>query len=397
MKLKHFLYLTQLEEYDTARILNWLKLNPNREVVEIKKKLIWTTKIKLLYFFTRIFFCLPPEKSVIFTLYLLSPFDWLFKQLIVFLAFLKLKLFHRHLTIIAITGSWGKTTTKDTLLDLIKSKFKAVATTGNHNTLLGIAKDILKLPADTQYFVVEIGAYYPGDISKISRILQPKFSIITAIGPMHLERFGTMEKIVNTKMELPESINSTGWIYLPNGLKQKIFHIKLKSKNILFFRTINDVYQHLGRLLDIDNTTIKNILINHSASEHRLQITKNGTITIIDDTYNSNPAGFTLALEKLRSSKTNNRILITPGIIEMGSLQDPENSKAAKLAATICNHLVFVGHTNRHSLESGALSAKSKAQIHLVDSFTKAQQLLSQLITPDAVILLENDLPDNYF
>ena len=105
MKLHNFLYLVQLEEYGTDRIKTWLRNNPGRDVTEIKNHLVWTTKIKLLNFISQALFFLPPEKSVFLGLAILKPIDWLTKFTIVLLAKLKLVLFHRNLTIIAITGS----------------------------------------------------------------------------------------------------------------------------------------------------------------------------------------------------------------------------------------------------------------------------------------------------
>lgn len=390
MKLKNFLYLSQLEEYDTARITNWLKLNPNRKVIEIKKKLIWTTKIKLLYFFATIFFFLPPEKSVILGLKILEPVDTTVKFFLVTLAKVKLSLFHPHLKTIVITGSWGKTTTKEALFTIVKTKYQTVKTLENFNTLLGISKAILKLPFSTQIFICEAGAYYPGDIATVCRLLKPKIGIITAIGPMHLERFGSLKNILKTKMELAQNIPKNGLLLLPNSINPESFHLKVS--HIIYFDKPQQIYQSIADYLEI-----KNWSTNFPTPEHRLQIIKNGSITIIDDTYNSNPVGFTLALTKLKSLKTSNRILVTPGMVELGPIQASENFKVAKAAAAICNHLIFVGQTNRHSLESGALSAKSQAKIHLVDTFSQAQQLFSELITPGAIILLENDLPDNYF
>ena len=89
--------------------------------------------------------------------------------------------------------------------------------------------------------------------------------------------------------------------------------------------------------------------------------------------------------------------MVTPGMIELGSLQDELNSKLAKESATVCQHLVIVGITNRHSLLKGAKSAKSKTKIHTIDSFAQAQNLLPTISSTDSAILFENDLPDNYF
>jgi len=397
VKLKNFLYLSQLEEYDPARIIKWLNQNPNREVVEIKKKLIWTAKARCLYFIATVLFFMPPEKSVIFAINFLKPFDSITKSIIVFLATLKLKILHRRLKIIAITGSWGKTTAKDKIVTLLSHQYRTQSTIANQNTILGISFRVLKLPLNTQYFVVEIGAYYPGDIAAVCKILHPQIGIITAIGPMHLERFGSLENIFKTKMELAQSITNPGTIFLPVTIKTQIKSISLKCKNILFFENLDYVYQQLGRLLMVNQEHINQTVTTQSPSSHRLEIIKNGTMTIIDDSYNSNPVGFKIALQKLKSIESKNRILITPGMIELGNLQDRENTKAAAQAATVCDHLIIVGQTNRSSLKSGALSAKTKVKIHLVDSIAQAQQLLPQLTTANTAVLFENDLADNFF
>jgi UDP-N-acetylmuramoyl-tripeptide--D-alanyl-D-alanine ligase len=281
-----------------------------------------------------------------------------------------------------------KTTSKDTLLHLIKSKFATKATTANHNTLLGVAFDILHLPQNTQYFIAEIGAYHRGDISQTCRMIKPKIGIITAVGPMHLERFGSLENILNTKMELAQSIPKNGQIFLPESVQHQIFHIHLKSSNIVFFKKIDEVYQSIRQLLDIKESSLP------SPSEHRLEVIKNGSVNIIDDTYNSNPVGFTMALDKLKSLKSKNNILITPGMIELGQLQESENARLIKLADSLCQHLILIGQTNRAAFKS--VLSKPKSIVHYVDNINDAQAILPSLTSPDSAILFENDLPDNY-
>jgi UDP-N-acetylmuramoyl-tripeptide--D-alanyl-D-alanine ligase len=254
---------------------------------------------------------------------------------------------------------------------------------------LGVAFDILHLPQNTQYFIVEIGAYHPGDVRQICRISKPKIGIITAVGPMHLERFGSLEKILNTKMELARSIPKDGQIFLPESIKHQIFHIRLKSSNIVFFKKIDEVYQSIRQLLDIKESSL------HSPSEHRLQVIKNGSVNVIDDTYNSNPVGFAMALDKLKSLKSKNNILVTPGMIELGDLQKSENIRLIKQADSLCQHLILVGQTNRAAFKSALNKPKSK--VYYVDNISDAQNLLPSLTNSDSAILFENDLPDNYF
>jgi len=391
MKLKSFLYLCQLEEYDIPRIQNWLQLHPNTEVLEIKKHLVWTLKVKSLFIVSRLLFFLPPEISVISSLKLLQPIDTLFKSLIVLIVKIKLKLFHRKMTVIGVTGSWGKTTVKETLVTILQTKHHAFGTVENQNTLLGICFRILKLPFKAEIFIAEIGAYHLSDIRQICNIIHPKHGIITAIGPMHLERFRTLENIFQTKMELALSIPANGWLFLPKDLKTKTSFLKLPVKIIDYFDQIEKIYPPIA------NRFFCTVPKNLPSPPHRLQISQNGPITVIDDSYNSNPAGFHLALEKLKQLPQTNKIIITPGMIELGSLQDELNSQLAQEATSICQHLVIVGRTNKDSLSEGAKSAKSSTKIYFVDNFAQAQNLLPTISTTNTAILFENDLPDNYF
>src|SRR3989344_680898 len=192
MPLRNLLYLLQLEEYDLKRFNAWLKNNPSRVVLEKKKHIDWTTKARILFALANIFSVITlknrPLAIKIATQFLL-PIDILAKKFLVFLAKRKINKMSG-LTVIGITGSYGKTTTKDAISHVIIHKYKTLKTEGNYNTPLGIAKTILRnLRKNHEIFVCEMAAYQLGDIKAISKLIKPKIGIITAIGPMHLERF----------------------------------------------------------------------------------------------------------------------------------------------------------------------------------------------------------------
>lgn len=350
MTIHSQLYLLQLEDYDLNRFKNWVKNNPGREVVEKKGKLKWTFKAKSLYFLARV------TGSIIIACKIYQPVDFIIKNLLIFLAKLKLTL-HHNLVVIGITGSWGKTTTKEQLAVVLQQKFKVFKTVGNHNTILGIALDILKMPLDTEIFVCEMGAYKKGEIKQICNLVNPKIGIITTIGPMHLERFGSLEAIKQTKMELFDSAKiKIG----PDANWQKPICDYFKVEQIKNFPEI----------------------------EHRQQIMKNNGITIIDDSYNSNPVGFQVALKKMKGKP---KILVTPGMVELGQMQFEENKKVAQKAAKICDYVIFVGTTNKEAWKTGCPKAI------FVSDIEEAKTELSKYSKPGAVILFENDLPDHYF
>ncbi|MEK9170803.1 MAG: Mur ligase family protein, partial [Patescibacteria group bacterium] len=203
MPLKNLLYLLQLEEYNSERFDDWLGRNPNRVVAEKKGRLKWTLKARLLFVLAGILnvFTLGQRADAALkaAAVILLPVDILLKNLLVWRARRKLNKVE-NLAIIGITGSYGKTTTKDALAHILMPKYRLLKTEGNYNTLLGVDKTINQyLKPDHELFIVEMAAYQVGDIKALAKFLKPKIGIITAIGPMHLERFSSMENILKTK------------------------------------------------------------------------------------------------------------------------------------------------------------------------------------------------------
>ncbi|MDD4938445.1 MAG: Mur ligase family protein [Candidatus Shapirobacteria bacterium] len=395
MKTRNLIYLAQLEEYDPIRIENWLKKNPNKTVIEIKNHLHWTPKTTLIFLKTSFLGTFIGNKKALFlTFKLLSPIDNLIKTILVFLSTIKFKIFNKNTIVIGITGSWGKTTTKEVIYSILKSKENIVYTPSNHNTLLSIAKQALFLPPKTKIFICEIGAYQIGDIQKVCQIINPKIGILTAVGPMHLERFGNLKNILKTKMELAQSLPKNGTFIYPKEISSQVKNFSL-PQDCFSFKDYSEIYNYLGKYFNIPQNNIKKIIDSIPSIKHRLQIIQNGPITVIDDTYNSNPAGFKAALEKLQKSKTKQKILVTPGMIELGNMQFSENEKIAKLAGKICDHIIIVGETNKEALLSGFKN--SKAKIHTIKTLSETDQLLPKIYQGTATVLFENDLSDQYF
>ena len=395
MKTRNLIYLSQLEEYDSKRIKTWLKNNPDKTVFEIKHHLKWTFKTILIFKLTLIFSLFTNnERALFLALKFLIPFDTFIKNILVKLATLKFNIFNQKTIVIGITGSWGKTTIKETLYAILKTLPNVYYTPSNHNTLLSIAKQALFLPINAKIFICEIGAYQIGDIQKVCQILKPKIGIITAIGPMHLERFSTLENILKTKMELVESLPKYGTFWAPKSLSPQLKKFSL-PQNTKFFIDYSEIYFSLGFDFNLSQKDIQKTLDSISPAEHRQQIIQNGPITVIDDTYNSNPAGFKLALNKLKFLKSVDKILVTPGMFELGNLQFSENVRLAKIAGEICDHIIIVGQTNQKALLSGLKN--SSAKIHLVKNLSETEKLLPSLYQGPTAVLFENDLSDQYF
>lgn len=403
MPLRNLLYLLQLEEYDLKRFNDWIKNNPDRVVLEKKKRIDWTPKARIIFTLANIFnaFTLGNGSLAIkIALRFLSPIDGMAKKILVFLASRKINKM-TNLTVIGITGSYGKTTTKDAISHILIHKYKTLKTEGNYNTLLGIAKTILRgLRENHEIFICEMAAYQRGDIKDIANLIKPKIGIITAIGPMHLERFGTEENILKTKLELIESLPESGVGFLPKELEPKIKNFNIGSK-IEFFSSKEELLIKIGKVFEMSEEEILGYLKTSPQTPHRQQIIKTSAgITIIDDTYNSNPAGFLSALELLKNTPAQRRILVTPGMIELGEKQFELNKNAAVSAAQIADYIIIVGKTNKKAFEEGLREIYGNdytSKVYEVIDLETAKIKLSELAIPNSAVLLENDLPDHYF
>ncbi|MDO8676783.1 MAG: UDP-N-acetylmuramoyl-tripeptide--D-alanyl-D-alanine ligase [Candidatus Azambacteria bacterium] len=418
MPLRNLLYLLQLEEYGLERFINWLKNNPGRIVLEKKGRLTWTLKARLFFVLAgalNIFtFWQRPVMALKTTAIILSPFDTILKNLLVWRAHLKLNKI-KSLTVIGITGSYGKTTTKDVISHVLTHKYGVLKTEGNYNTLLGIAKTILlNLRKNHEIFICEMAAYQLGDIKAISKLVKPKIGIITAIGQMHLERFGTEENILKTKLELIESLSSDGIGFMPKELESQIKNHHFAAK-IEFFSSREDLLVKIGKIFSMAQDEILGRLKTTSPTPHRQEIIKTSAgITIIDDAYNSNPAGFLSALELLKNTPAQIKILVTPGMIELGEKQFELNKNAAMSATQVADYVIIVGETNKKALEEGLKEGfnlysrtsgledsyadkEYNKRVFEVTDLDAAKIKLSELAISNSAVLLENDLPDHYF
>ncbi len=346
-----------------------------------------------------------------------------------------------NLKIIAITGSYGKTSTKNYLGSLLSTKYNTLITPGNFNTRLGITRTIREhLKPTDEIFVCEIGIDRVGQIEKTIKLINPDIAVITAIGPQHLETFKTEENIIKSKMKLMECIKENGvsFLNLDNnyinnypkdnnqvigyGLKNNINN-KLKISNInyseagLNFTLTKDKekYQVNSQLLgehnlinlygaitiaDYFNIPIKNIIneVNKiKNAEHRLNLIKGDKISIIDDSYNSNPVGAKNALKVLKEFK-GTRILITPGMVELGSKQDSENYQLGALAASCADYIYLINEKQTASIYKALIDQKyDPKKIKIYDKFNSAMEDAKKIKTNNhKYILIENDLPDSF-
>ena len=354
--------------------------------------------------------------------------------------------------IIGITGSYGKTSTKYILHQILSQKYNTLMTPDSYNTPMGICKVIRgDLLPSHEYFIVEMGAYKRGDIRELCRLAPPEIGILTAVGPQHLERFKSIENTARAKYELIEAlpldglavINADNEIcagladktdsvpvirygleYNRNGnstISLKTSNIKQSEKGLTF--TVEDENEGSAeittRLLGRHNVSnilaavtvslncgmslkeIQEALTRLEPVPHRLQLIAGGAgVTVIDDSFNSNPEGAKAALEVLSdfvSEKKGKKVLVTPGMIELGELEYEENKRFGCEAAKVCDLVILVGPTRTVPIKAGLKDANyPEQQILVVNNLTEAQQHLGKRLKPGDVVLFENDLPDNY-
>lgn len=270
-----------------------------------------------------------PLISFIFVLlgvYITSIFAYVKRESIIKKAALLLS--QSKVSVIGITGSYGKTTTKEHLYDILSIKFKVAKTDENMNSDVGVALSILKnLKPDTQYFIAEMGAYRIGEIKKICDLVKPTYGIITAIGNQHLGLFGSKENIIKTKMELLETLPShgCGWVNSDSLSKNQISK-KVKS-SLIFYKNRDDSTPVgifpcilLAQKLKVPEDAIQSAIFkikNKVGRSTPLPGLKQSTI--IDNSYNTSVDGCINTIQILGKRKEKRKILVTRGIIELGN------------------------------------------------------------------------------
>lgn len=346
-----------------------------------------------------------------------------------------------NLTVIGITGSFGKTSTKYFLTKLLSGSYNVLMTPGNYNTVLGVTKTVREqLKATHEIFVCEMGARRVKEIKGVCDIVSPDLGVITSIGAQHLETFGSMENIIHTKLELAEAVPEGGQVFL--NYDNEILRSQKLNKNIVTYGLENGnadfhpervCVSERGSEFDIafpDGSTghfvtpligAHNVLnlagciavayymkvpvdtMIHQARHleavpHRLQLVKSARGIIIDDAYNSNPAGAKAALDTLQMFE-GLHILVTPGMVELGEKQYELNRAFGVQAAAACDYIVLVGIRQTEPIAEGVRSAGfPEERLFVVSDLPEGLAKVDAVKAPDQkkIILLENDLPDNY-
>lgn len=347
-----------------------------------------------------------------------------------------------NLKIIGVTGSYGKTSVKNFLEKTLGAKYEVLITPRNFNTTMGVVRTIREnLKPTHQIFVCEMGAKNIGDIKEICDLVHPDMGIITAIGPQHLDTFKSINNIIKTKFELYDAVNAKGGVTFLNADNEYIAQ-NIDRENVITYGVNNDKLDYNSynlvsssrglafNIKDKDNGeevvyrtkligkhNVENItgaiavanyldvplkkMVKHvreiKSVDHRLQIIPRGNLTIIDDAYNSNPISSKAAIDTL-AEFPGTKIVVTPGMIELGEDEEKYNHEFGKYMANVCDYIVVVGEQNSEAIISGAKeNGYDEKNIIKVKSPQEGMEAISKKnILGEVVVLLENDLPDNY-
>ena len=343
---------------------------------------------------------------------------------------------------VGITGSYGKTSMKFYLDELLNSKYNTLKTPESFNTPMGVTITIRNYLKPThEYFICEMGARRVHEIKELCDIAEPHDGIITSVGPQHLETFGSIENVLNTKFELADCVKKKGGkIYLNGdnelirkkapeyegailyGLQEgndyRATDISVSSRGTEFTVTAPGGESHRFSTKLLGEHNVQNVLgaiaYAHGtgiplekltlpvkriqAVPHRLQLLDKGNgLTFIDDAYNSNPSGCRAALAVLELFDAC-RILVTPGMVELGAKQEELNFEFGQEAAKSCDYIALVGKEQTKPIYNGIKDAGyDMNNVYVADGLGDALANVQAYQTDKKkVVLLENDLPDNY-
>ncbi len=349
-------------------------------------------------------------------------------------------------TVIGITGSYGKTSTKHLLGHILEVHAPTLITPGSVNTPMGIARIVReRLGSHHRFFVCEMGAYGPGSIARLCRLAPPDVGVLTAIGMAHYERFKSLETVAKAKLELAEAVaRGKGDVILFGQVLEfedaRQFRSRYPEKTLVVGDDAASTFQLLQSRQTLEGIEtevgwkgtnyclrapifgqhhIQNMAVAFATAcalgiapddavtalastpqiTHRLEVKPgvNGS-RLIDDAYNSNPVGFASALRLLNTLALagGRRICVTPGMVELGTAHEEEHRKIGKLAAELVDVLLPVLPERISALTEAFQLTNSGGEVVPCPSFAAAQGWLESNVGPNDVVLIENDLPDLY-
>jgi UDP-N-acetylmuramoyl-tripeptide--D-alanyl-D-alanine ligase len=411
--VRHYLHILQLEQYDIGGFLRWWVKHPLARKTGRKKPLVWTGKTKIVasgavlivlvtavvnLWLGMVSLAFPVVPIVVAEIFI-SPFVWVWKLWIRVETVRKIKLFkdRNNLLVIGISGSYGKTSVKEYLYQILKSKYRVVRTPESYNTMLGIAKVVdLEVDEQTQIFICEMGAYRRGEIMELCKMVDPDLAMLTGLNEQHLEKFGSLENEIEGESESVKYVlGKSGKAVVNIGNK----YIKARWNEVAGVVEYGENAQSpmqqniagakvMARVVGMGLNEIEEALTTIKQPKHRLSVIDRGEITIIDDAYSSNTDGFRAAIDYL-GGFTGWKVVVTPGIVELGKESTRIHLELGKYMQGKVDQVILVGRSERtKNIEAGY-----GGKVEYVTEVLKAMDLVTR---KPAVVLFENDLPDNY-
>ena len=345
------------------------------------------------------------------------------------------------LKIIGITGSYGKTSVKHFLTRILSEKYNVLMTPGSYNTLMGLILTVrTHLKPIHEIFVAEMGAKQLGDIKELCDFAKPHMGILTAVGPQHLDTFGSLKNVQRTKFELIEAIPKGGVTFAnldfpliaerPKRGDLHAYHYGVEQAEHADYSARNirysgqsltfDLCERGEKVLELQTrllgeVNVSNLVvaagmalllgvpperIRYAVSQlqpvpHRLELKKVGKLTVLDDAFNSNPTGAKMALRVLGQMQGGQKIIITPGMIELGEEWELRNHEFGQQIAEHADYAILVGRKQTAPIQAGLKAANYPSQqLFVAKNLLEAQQELARISQPGDVVLYENDLPD---
>ncbi len=323
--------------------------------------------------------------------------------------------------VIGITGTNGKTTTKELVREVVAMKYKTHATSGNFNNHIGVPLTLLSMPADSQVAIIEMGANHLNEIAELCEIALPNLGIITNVGKAHLEGFGSFEGIVETKTGLYRSIKNRGGVVFVNsdnnllilksGLQRRVTYGQrinadfrgkiLDSSSFLRLSYISENREWViqtklvgnynfdnvmaaitvGKYLNVPDELIKEAIEHYQPSNNRSQWIESANNQIIMDAYNANPSSMNVALENFRNLSANNKVVILGDMLELGEYSDEEHQKVIEMIETMnLSQVILIGPVFKSVCKSSSIQL-------FYDSDEAKVWLLNHKITESLVLL----------
>ncbi|EKE21027.1 MAG: hypothetical protein ACD_7C00379G0003 [uncultured bacterium] len=454
MILRNLIYILQSEDYYFSRFLKFVYTHLAWWRLENRQKIVWTAKARLLWTMTGLIFWI--SVGLIFlqlglngiflipililalpfaigsSLLIIMPLDTILKRRKIGIA-TKIILASK-IKVIGIAGSYGKTSTKEILATILAQKYEVIKTPDNINTDIGIADFIIQNKnkfREGHIFVVEMGAYRKGEIKEICQMVQPLYSILTGINESHLERFGSLENIIEAKFELPQNTQDLAVLNFDDknirenhsrftfkkskGIsRQNVENVQIKEnfKGLEFYWAGEKFETHLlaehnitliilsaeiARELSISLKDIAQSVENLFPVKHRLEPIYNSQtdIMVIDDSYNGNLDGIRSGIGILNQA-LGRKVVLTPGLVELGLQTERVHQEIGQIYAENVDLVLLIKSKMTDFIIEG-LKNSNFTNYKVYKSTQEAHNDLSNILRKGDTIIFQNDLTDNYF